>query len=299
MGDILLISLTIGIAILLITFILTYETESLLEKRYKNISRRRVNFMTKMVTNLHKALQPLSQKNAQSAKYIGKSKKLLLQAGLASTEEDVIKYDTQKLAYFVITIAICLFLLIDTPSIEMVAICLLLLYFVYKLPEFILRRKIKQRQKDFMRFLPDAVDLLAICVLAGLGLDSSFERVSEEFRLTSETVSIEFSRLNKDILSGLSREEAYKNLVLRNENQDLQSFVALLIQTDRLGTGITQSLNSFCDSLRTKKRQRIEELSMQASTKMTIPMVLCMLPAIFIIIMYPAMQKIMAGFGHS
>ena len=142
-----------------------------------------------------------------------------------------------------------------------------------------------------------SVDLLAICVQAGLGLDAAFEKVAEEFSLTSRTVSLEFSRLNKDILSGLNREDAYKNLILRNESQDLQSFVALLIQTDRLGTSITQSLNSFCDSMRTRKRQRIEELSQQASTKMTIPMVLFMLPSIFIIIMYPAIQKIMVNFG--
>lgn len=299
MGNILLISLTIGIAALVITFIFSYETESLLEKRFKKTTRKHESLITKFMTNLQEILQPFSQKNAQSSNYIGKSKKLLLQAGYASTEEDVIKYDTQKLAYFVITAIICLFLLIKSFTIEIIAICILLLYIVYKVPEFILKKKIKKRQKEFMRYLPDAVDLLSICVLAGLGLDASFERVSDEFRLTSETVSVEFSRLNKDILSGLSREDAYKNLVLRNENPDLQSFVALLIQTDRLGTGITQSLSAFCDSLRTKKRQRIEELSQQASTKMTVPMVLCMLPAIFIIIMYPAMQKIMAGFGGS
>ena len=251
------------------------------------------------MVNLQEILKPISQKNTQVAGYIGKSKKLLLQAGYASTEEDVIKYDTQKLAYTVITGVVCLFLLITSFSTEIIILCILLLYSVYKIPEFILKRKIKKRQKEFMRYLPDAVDLLSICVLAGLGLDAAFERVSDEFKLTSETVSVEFSRLNKDILSGLSREDAYKNLISRNENSDLQSFVALLIQTDRLGTGITQSLSAFCDSLRTKKRQRIEELSMQASTKMTIPMVLCMLPAIFIIIMYPAMQKIMAGFGGS
>lgn len=104
--------------------------------------------------------------------------------------------------------------------------------------------------------------------------------------------------MNKDILAGLNREEVYRNLILRNESPDLQSFVALLIQTDRFGTSITQSLYSFCDTMRTKKRQRIEELSQQASTKMTIPMVLFLLPAIFIVIMYPAIQKIMANLGH-
>jgi tight adherence protein C len=174
----------------------------------------------------------------------------------------------------------------------------LTLYSIYKIPEFKLQREIKFRQHEFMKYLPDAVDLLAICINAGLGLDASFQKVADEFELTSPTVSVEFARLNRDILSGLNREDAYKNLILRNENQDLQSFVALLVQTDRLGTSITQSLDAFCDTMRTKKRQRIEELSQMASTKMTVPMVLFMLPAIFLIIMYPAMQKIMANLGH-
>lgn len=243
-------------------------------------------------------IKPLSRKNSKSPDYINKSKKLLLQAGYASSEEDVIKYDTRKLTNTFVIGVFCAFLLFISFSTNTLIICILVLYLVYKWPEVKLKKEIKFRQKEFMKYLPDAIDLLSICVQAGLGLDASFEKISEEFNLTSQVVSVEFARLNKDILSGLNREDAYKNLILRNENPDLQSFVALLIQTDRLGTSITQSLNAFCDSMRTKKRQRIEELSQQASTKMTIPMVMFMLPSIFIIIMFPALQKIMANLGH-
>lgn len=242
-------------------------------------------------------MQPLSRKSARSAEYISKSKKLLLQAGYAATEEDVIKYDAKRLAtIFIISIfcAVLLFLSFDTTNL---VLCVLLIYTFFKWPELMLKKEIRKRQKDVIRYLPDAVDLLNVCIQAGLGLDSAFDKVSEEFKLTSPTVSTEFSRLNKDILSGLNREDAYKNLLLRNDVQDLQSFVALLVQTDRLGTSITQSLNSFGDSMRTKKRQRIEELSQQASAKMTVPMVLFMLPAIFLIILYPAVQKITQGLG--
>ena len=112
-----------------------------------------------------------------------------------------------------------------------------------------LKKEIATRQKEFMKFLPDAIDLLSICVQAGLGLDAAFSKVAEEFKITSKTISLEFERLNKDILSGLNRQDAYKNLVLRNGNQDLQSFVALLIQTEKLGSSIVQSLDSFCDSM--------------------------------------------------
>lgn len=293
-----IISLAIGLLFFLLTYFLIYEKPSLLEKRFAKTIEKKDSFFTKFFNNLQELIKPFSKKNSKNPNYINKSKKLLLQAGYASTEEDVIKYDSKKLAN---TFVIGMFLgvwLISSYSLNSLIISILALYLVYKWPEMKLQKEIKFRKKEFMKYLPDAVDLLSICVEAGLGLDASFEKVSEEFKLTSQVVSAEFSRLNKDILSGLNREDAYKNLILRNESPDLQSFVALLIQTDRLGTSITQSLDAFCDSMRTKKRQRIEELSQQASTKMTIPMVLFMLPAIFIIIMYPAMQKIMVSLGH-
>lgn len=275
-----------------------YEPASLLEKRFTKTAVKRDTFFVSIINNLQEMMKPFSQKNVKSSDYMSKSKKLLLQAGYASTDDDIIKYDSKKLANTLLIGIVMLILLIINFSVNMLIIAILSLYLVYKWPEMKLKKEIKARQKEFMKYLPDAVDLLAICVQAGLGLDASFEKVSEEFSLTSKTVSVEFSRLNKDILSGLSREDAYKNLILRNENPDLQSFVALLIQTERLGTSITQSLGAFCDSMRTKKRQRIEELSQQASTKMTIPMVLFMLPAIIIIIIYPAIQKIMVNLGH-
>lgn len=280
-----------------LTLILTYEPISLLEKRFAKTIAKNHNFLEDITSNLYEIIKPFSRKNAQTSNYLSKSKKLLLQAGYASSEDDIIKYDTKKLTNIFIVGIFFIILLFVSFSLNILTISILTLYLVYKWPEMKLKREIKIRQKEFMKYLPDAVDLLAICVQAGLGLDAAFEKVSEEFSLTSRTVSVEFSRLNKDILSGLNREDAYKNLILRNESQDLQSFVALLIQTDRLGTSITQSLNAFCDSMRTRKRQRIEELSQQASTKMTIPMVLCMLPSIFIIIMYPAIQKIMMSLG--
>jgi len=269
-----------------------------LQKRFTKTTSKKDNLGSNLMENLQQMLAPLSKKNAQSSDYITKSKKLLLQAGYASTEEDVIKYDTRKLVSTFIVAIFCAALLFMSFSLSTMTIAILMLYVVYKLPDMKLKREIKRRQAEFMKYLPDAVDLLTICVQAGLGLDASFEKVADEFKLTSKTVSDEFIRLNKDILSGLNREDAYKNLILRNENQDLQSFVALLIQTDRLGTSITQSLGAFCDTMRTRKRQRIEELAQMASTKMTIPMVLFMLPAIFIIIMYPAIQKITATLGH-
>lgn len=290
--------MTIGILVFIFALILFYEQPSLLEKRFTKTTAKKDNFFANIFFNLQEIIKPFSKRNAKASNYMSKSKKLLLQAGYASTEEDVIKYDTRRLTNTFIAGIFIFILLLISFSTNTLIISIIALYFVYKWPEMKLQKEIKFRQKEFMKYLPDAVDLLSICIQAGLGLDASFEKVADEFSLTSKTVSLEFARLNKDILSGLNREDAYKNLILRNENPDLQSFVALLIQTDRLGTSITQSLYAFCDSMRTKKRQRIEELSQQASTKMTVPMVLFMLPAVLIIIMYPAIQKIMVNLGN-
>lgn len=290
-------SILIGISVFVIILWITQEPPSLLEKRFAKTAPKKENSLAKMIEKLQEALRPVSQKNVKSAEYISKTKKLLLQAGYASSEEDVIKLDTQRIVFAIFGAIFGLLFFILTMDPVALIVLIFLTYFLYKLPEFKLNREIKQRKKEFMKYLPDAVDLLTICVQAGLGLDASFQRVADEFTLTSEILSSEFGRLNKDIVSGLNREDAYKNLILRNDNPDLQSFVALLIQSDRLGTSITQSLDAFCDSMRTKRKQRIEELSQQASTKMTIPMIIFMLPAIFIIIMYPAMQKIMATLG--
>lgn len=278
-------------------FLLIQEPPSLLQQRFAKTAVKKDSVFESISKNLQELLRPLSKKNIQSGQYISKSKKLLLQAGYASSEEDIIKYDARRLASTFIVGLILLVLLIVAFDVEYLIIGIIVLFITYRWPELKLKREIKYRQKEFMKYLPDAVDLLSICVEAGLGLDAAFEKVANEFKLTSNVVSVEFSRLNKDILSGLNREDAYKNLILRNENQDLQSFVALLIQTDKLGTSIKQSLEAFCDTMRTKKRQRVEELSHQASTKMTIPMVLFMLPAILIIILYPAVTKIMVSLG--
>lgn len=292
-----LISIIIGILTFALTLILIYEPKSLLEKRFARATTKRDSFIVNISTNLQELLKPIAKNNIKSAQYMSKSKKLLLQAGYASSEDDVLKFDTKRLSGTLVAGVALSILLFVSFSLELLIVAILGTLVAYRWPEIRLKREIKNRQKEFMKYLPDAVDLLSICVQAGLGLDASFSKVADEFRVTSKVVSSEFERLNNDILSGLNREDAYKNLIHRNESPDFQSFVALLVQSDRLGTSISQSLGAFCDSMRTKKRQRIEELSQQASTKMTIPMVLCMLPSIFIIIMYPAIQKIMAGFG--
>ena len=155
------------------------------------------------------------------------------------------------------------------------------------------KKHIKLREKDFDKNFPDAIDMLSVCVEAGLGLDSAIERVGREFKSFSPTIGYEFIRLSQDVASGIPRHDALKNLTKRIRCKDLQSFVALLIQSETMGTGVVQPLSVYCDTLRSRKKQRVEELVQTSSAKMTIPMVLFLLPAMFIVILYPSIVKLL------
>jgi len=288
-----IISLLLGISIAAIIFYGMKEEQSLLEIRIRKIAKKQRKYAKSIAKNIAEVIGSFGKENQKNKEQIAKNKLMLMQAGEDSNEETVLIYEGRKMIGFLMTLVILLILLsfFGFNSINIIGAIITLLV-VYKLPDIILKQRITKRQKEFVKNLPDAIDLLSICIKAGLGLDSALNRVASEFSLTSKVVAKEFDRLNRDVLSGLTKQEAYRNMAICNPNPEVKSFVALLIQTDKLGTSITQSLDAYCDSVRTRKRQRIEELAQQAASKMTIPMVLFMLPAIFLIILYPALVKI-------
>ena len=289
----LLISAILGIAVATIVFFSFFDEKSLLEVRIKKIAKKQKYKTKSIAKNLAEILGNYAKDNKKNQEQIAKNKLMLMQAGEDSNDDTVLIYEGRKIIgvfigafLFLALMSFFKFSLINFAS------AIIGLLVIYKFPDFLLKRRIIRRQKEFIKNLPDAIDLLSICIKAGLGLDSALSRVASEFALTSKVVAKEFERLNRDVISGLTKQEAYRNMAICNPNSEVKSFVALLIQTDKLGTSITQSLDAYCDSVRTRKKQRIEELSQQASGKMTIPMVLFMLPAIFIIILYPALVKI-------
>lgn len=150
----------------------------------------------------------------------------------------------------------------------------------------------RRRQKELQRTLPDALDLLIVCVEAGLALNQALMRVAEEIRHVSLLTSEEFSQVNYEIRAGVPREEALKNLAERSGVPDLKSLVAMLIQTDRFGTSIAQALRVHSDTLRTKRRQRAEEAAAKTTIKLVFPLACCIFPALFVVILGPAMVQI-------
>lgn len=165
------------------------------------------------------------------------------------------------------------------------------------IPSFTLSRMIRNRQQRITRALPDALDLLVVCVEAGLGLNAALQRVGREIELVDKDLSNELAVTNLEIRAGKARDEALKNLGDRTGVDDLKSLTAMLVQTDRFGTSIAESLRVFADSMRTKRRQRAEEMVAKAAIKLIFPLLLFIFPALLIVLMGPAIIKMSELFG--
>lgn len=158
----------------------------------------------------------------------------------------------------------------------------------FALPEFWLTWRVRRRQHRIRLALADALDLLLVCVEAGLGLDQSIVRVAEELRLVHPELSEEMQLVNLEMRVGKSRIDALRELAERTGVDDVKALVAMLIQTDRFGTSVAQSLRVHSDNLRTKRRQRAEEMAAKTTVKMVPPLVFCIFPALFVVILGPA-----------
>ncbi|MGA6994412.1 MAG: type II secretion system F family protein [Candidatus Deferrimicrobiaceae bacterium] len=160
------------------------------------------------------------------------------------------------------------------------------------LPGVWLRGRVRNRREEIEDALPDGLDLLSVCVDAGLGINSAFVRLTDEFRLTCMALSEEFDIVNREMIAGKPRQEALRALADRTGVEDVKSFVGMLIQTEKLGTSLSQSLRVHADSLRTKRRQRAEEAAAKTTIKLVFPLVLLLFPALFIIVLGPGLIQV-------
>jgi tight adherence protein C len=159
-------------------------------------------------------------------------------------------------------------------------------------PSLRVRTRARRRQKSIQRALPDALDLMVVCVEAGLALNQALVRVAEEIRHVDAVTSDELTLVNLEIRAGVPRDEALRNLGDRTGVADLQSLVAMLIQTDRFGTSVAQALRVHSDTMRTKRRQRAEEAAAKTTIKLVFPLAFCIFPALFVVILGPALISI-------
>ena len=164
----------------------------------------------------------------------------------------------------------------------------------YIMPVFWLRSRIKKRQKIILKTLPDAIDLMTISVEAGLAFDGAMQRVADKWE---NDLSAEFGRALAEMRVGKSKRDALRELVGRTGVSDLSTFVASIIQADQLGVSIAKVLRIQSEQMRIRRRQRAEEQAHKAPILMMIPMVFLIFPATYIVILGPAVPKVINGLG--
>ena len=163
--------------------------------------------------------------------------------------------------------------------------------------DFWLARRQHRRRARLSRAIPDMVDLLVICVGAGLGIDQALLRVTEELGLSHYDLSLELGRVLLERSAGASRGDAWHSLAERLNLEEMNAFVSMIAETERFGSPILTALSDFSDELRTKRRQRAEEAAAQSKAKIIFPLVLCIFPCIFIVLLAPALMTFFSSFG--
>ncbi len=280
------------VAVFLIGYALTL-TRPNLEQRLKGAppvqqQKKRINWQ-RFFEKYEGLLKPLGGMLPRSPEEMSRQEHRLAQAGIRRRDAPLLLYGV-KIAF-----AIVLFLIFTSIGAirgNPILLVLLPILFGALIPDMVVTRLIQRRQTQLQRGLPDALDLAVICVEAGLGLDQSLVRIGNELERVHPALSQEFHLYSLEVNAGKKRSEALRNLGQRTDLDDLKAFSAVLIQTDRFGTSVAQALRVFADTMRSKRRQRAEEHGAKMSIKMIPPLVFFIFPAIFVVVIGPAVIAI-------
>jgi tight adherence protein C len=238
-------------------------------------------------------LKRLGNVTPHSASEMGTLQKKLVNAGYRSSEAMAVFFGIRA------GTALLAFALFATPTFGRPNVMLAIgaCGLGYLLPSMALGRMARKRQHRIRLGLPDALDLLVVSVEAGLGLDQAIQRVGDELPYAHPDLSDELRLINLELRAGKARSDALKNLAERTGVEDVASLVAMLVQTDKFGTSVAQSLRVHSETLRTKRRQRAEEAAAKLGVKMVFPLVFCIFPAIWIVTIGSAVIKFLEVFG--
>ena len=172
-----------------------------------------------------------------------------------------------------------------------------LVFVAYLLPDLWLGNMVRRRREQIRLALPDTLDLLVICVEAGLGLDQALSRVGSELAIRHKAMSEEIAQINVEQRAGKPRMEAWRSMAQRTKLEETEAFVAMLWQSERFGTPIVRALATFAESLRTTRRQQAEEQAAKSTVKLLFPLVIFIFPSMFIVLIGPAALNIMHNLG--
>jgi len=248
-----------------------------------------------LMAQLYALLEWFARMNQPSnVEEVRATRRLLINAGYRSGK---------VLAFFIgaklllAVLMVCLMAMIPAKLLGFPTASQLTFYYVlvaacgYYAPVLWLRRAIAARKDALQRAIPDALDLMVVCVEAGLGLDQAIGRVGGEIQRTHPQLSDELNLLALELRTGASRQEALRNLAHRTDLEEVRNLVALLVQTDRFGTSIGQALRVHADAMRTTRRLRAEELAAKLPVKLLLPLIFFIFPSMFIVLIGPACIK--------
>lgn len=218
-----------------------------------------------------------------------------MNAGLRDPRAPVIYFAAKTFLAMCLPAVLWLVLALSGAVLESMVLMLFLLVastFGFYLPNAVLSRLISIRQRDIIEHFPDALDLMTVCIEAGLAMDSAIARISQEMNSTAPALSEEMHLVTLELRAGASKERALRNLAMRTGVEDVDGLVAMLIQAERFGTSIGASLRVHADTLRTRRRQRAEEAAAKVALKLLFPLIFCIFPAIMLVLLGPAMIQI-------
>ncbi len=225
---------------------------------------------------------------------LGQTRKRLLRAGYRSMTAAVVFSAMELLLPFLFGGIVFLFLGMSGLVLVLAAAAL-----GYVTPGLLLERLIKRRKKRITNGLPDALDLLIVCLEAGSGLDQAIVKTTEELSIAHPELAEELRLVTIETRAGKPRLEAFRNLAARTGVDEIKSLVTMLVQTDRFGTSVAQALRVHADTSRTKRRQRAEERAAKLGVKLVFPLVFCLFPAFYVVALGPAVIQFIRFFKES
>lgn len=240
----------------------------------------------KIINPLHRIFAPKEGYGQQ------KYKLKLIRAGLRSQQAYRYYFAAKVVLAILLPLA---YLLVDafyTIDRRDIGLSILLLILGFFLPDLFLSFLTGKRQKLMVKALPDALDLMVVCVEAGLGLDMTFKRVGDEIRNLNKDLSDEFYLTNLEVRAGKSREDAFRNMALRTGIPEVHNLMTILSQTSRFGTSVATALRVHADAMRVKRRQIAEEMAAKSAVKLVFPLILFIFPTLMIVLAGPAALRI-------
>jgi tight adherence protein C len=242
-----------------------------------------------LVGSLGKLVKPKSEGGASDLQ------KNLIRAGYRRESASVIFLGLKAFLAIVFlgaSVLIRIWVLRTLSSFHMILFSIVLAYVGFYLPNLWLRIKSARREEKILEGFPDALDLMVVCVEAGIGLDAAINRVGEEMKLSNKVLAEEFRLLSLELRAGKQRRDALRNLATRTGLEDVSSLVSLLIQTDKFGTSVAQALRVHSESMRIKRYQKAEELATKLPVKLIFPLIIFIFPSIFVTVLGPAVIQI-------